>query len=490
MTNKTDRKQLTLRRLLNTSFNTIYRKLVMGQELNREESIDILSIAVVLVSQTSTELNRLGYRIVLLYGNLTGDFIPLYDISINTGLMPVAKLIKTITSFNDSKLFHSSFIDEFTESYLDTFRENEITHTEQQLVLTNFFDENSQNSIALVAPTSYGKSELIITSIKNNKHKKFCILVPSKSLLSQTKKRVLDAQIDWIEKIVSHPEMHDEDLTNAVYILTQERLSRLLSVDKSLSFDFLFVDEAHNLLSNDSRNELLASVINILKFRNSQVAIKYLTPFLKDTSNLGLRHSNTIELEYLIKEYVKSERFYTADFRLGNGNTKFYDQYINEFIDNASESDSAITYILEKSAEKNIIYFNKPKDIEAFAMELTEVLEPITDEDISIAVEELSVNLHQDYKLVECLKKGVVYHHGSMTEMVRNYVEYLFRISPSLKYLISSSTLLEGVNLPIEKLFVMNCKKGRSNLTGSQFKNWLGESIDLVKYFLLSIQVV
>ncbi|TOH84650.1 hypothetical protein, partial [Vibrio parahaemolyticus] len=43
-----------------------------------------------------------------------------------------------------------------------------------------------------------------------------------------------------------------------------------------------------------------------------------------------------------------------------------------------------------------------------------------------------------------------------------------------LKYLVSSSTLLEGINMPIERLFLMCTKKGIGNLTAAHFKNLVG----------------
>ena len=474
MVSTSDPAQLSIRRLFNTSFNDLYEKLVLGQHLESTEFVKLLSIAVILANQSDLELNRLGYRIVLLYGNSTNDYIPLYDISLNTGLIPVANLVKNFINSEGKWLNKTTFVEEFTGSFIDSFRENQIVHTEQQFVLNEVFRENINESIYVVAPTSYGKSELIISSIRLNPNKKFCILVPSKSLLSQTKKRLLNARIDWVTKIVTHPEMHEESLENSVYILTQERLSRLLNIDQGLSFDFLFVDEAHNLLEKDSRNELLASVISILNFRNKKLAIKYLTPFLTDTSNLNLRTAAKVELEFLIDEYVKTERFFTADFREGKNEHKLYEQFSNRFYNLQSSSHTAIEYLLENSVDKNIIYFNKPKDIEKFVVDLASSLDLIDDNDVNIAIEELSISLDGEYRLIECLKKGVVYHHGSMTDTVRHYVEYLFNKSPNIRYLVSSSTLLEGVNMPIERIFLMSCSKGQSNLTASQFKNLIG----------------
>ncbi len=474
MSSRVNPKQLSIRRLLNTSFDQLYQKLFLGAELSPKESVKILSIATILSNQNDIELKRLGYRIVLLYGNLTEDYIPLYDLAINTGLIPVANLIKNFLIEHEKKLIRSVFVEEFTESFVDSFRESNIVYTEQQLVLNTIFQTNIEKSMYVVAPTSYGKSELITQSIKFKPGHKFCVVVPSKSLLMQTKKRVLDENIDWIQKIITHPDMHDENTQNAVYILTQERLSRLLNIDKNLSFDFLFIDEAHNLLDKDYRNQLLASVISIVNHRNPTVAIKYLTPFLKDVSNLEIKTADKIDLNYSIKEYVKSEKFYLADYRQGKKENKLYEQFSNKFYSYDTYSENYIQYITEQSTDKNIIYFNRPKDIESFVLKLIDSLEPIADPDVAIAVVELRENFSEEYTLIECLKKGVVYHHGSMTDPVRNYVEYLFRKSPNLKYMVSSSTLLEGINMPIQKLFLMSCKKGLGNLSASQFKNLIG----------------
>lgn len=93
---------------------------------------------------------------------------------------------------------------------------------------------------------------------------------------------------------------------------------------------------------------------------------------------------------------------------------------------------------------------------------------------IDKACEELQETFDKRYRLISCLRKGVMYHHGSIPDTVRIYLESLFSKSKALKYLVCNSTLLEGVNLPIERLFIFDYTKGRSNLTSSQFKNLVG----------------
>jgi replicative superfamily II helicase len=68
----------------------------------------------------------------------------------------------------------------------------------------------------------------------------------------------------------------------------------------------------------------------------------------------------------------------------------------------------------------------------------------------------------------------VVYHHGGMPENVRLYVESSFSKIKEIKYIVTTSTLLQGVNIPAEKIFLLDTKKGRQYLNAAQFKNLSG----------------
>lgn len=476
-------KELTLKRLKHHSFSemygkffSLYKKLFLNEELSNEDINKILSLAILFTNQSEEIMQRLGYRIALAYGNKTKDFTPLYDIAINSGLIPVVTLIKSIKNlpldFGSGN--KDSFLSNMVDSYIDNFRKQNIVLTEQQYRLNEFFNNNIGETTTVIAPTSYGKSELIISTIKKSKNKSICILVPTKSLLAQTRKRVLDAKIEWVSRIVSHPEMHNPNDTSSIYILTQERLTRVLNQDRNMSFEIVIIDEAHNLLNDDSRNTLLASVIRILEFRNANTAFKFLTPFLKNASSLSIKNSKYRSLEYLVDEYVKSELLYIADYRNEGCSRKFYDHFTHEFIAFKNESKNHVSYICDNSANKNIVYLNRPKHIQEFATALANALPEIKSDLVREAVHEIGSNLDERYLLLHCMKHGVLYHHGSMTDAMRNYAEYLYRECKEIRYLISNSTLLEGVNLPAERMFLLSIKKGAGNLRPSQFKNLIG----------------
>jgi hypothetical protein len=472
------KKDISLGKIKHHSFSMFYKVLLTSyvrlfrhEDLNEDDRKTVLSLIVLFMNQSDRMMQRLAYRMALAYGNKTKDLVPLHDIALNWGLIPVAAMIRKI-KFPDIKA--DRFLPEIVETYIEKFRDRETLETEAQVRLKRFFLANYDRSVAVIAPTSYGKSELITTLIKSSKGKRICVVVPSKALLAQTKRRILEEKIDWVSKVIVHPEMYRENDTSAVYVLTQERLGAILNEDKSACFDVVFVDEAHNLLEKEDRNILLASVLNILYYRNRNVAFKFLTPFLHDPENLSLRHADRIKANFKVGEYVKSEHIYFVDYRYDSPKKYIYDQFFNESFVVSNVESSYLNYIFKNAAKKNVIYLNRPKHIQLLAQEIAGELPEINLSKMEGTLNEIMDATHEDYLLLKCLRHGVLYHHGSMTESIRNFVEHLYRASTEIKYLVTSSTLLEGVNLPVEKMFVLSLSKGRRTMTSAQFKNLIG----------------
>jgi hypothetical protein len=61
--------ELTARKLINSGFLDLYKKLLLDLDIDEEEKIKVLAVAVVLINQVDDNLNNLGYRIALAYGN-------------------------------------------------------------------------------------------------------------------------------------------------------------------------------------------------------------------------------------------------------------------------------------------------------------------------------------------------------------------------------------------------------------------------------------
>lgn len=459
------KKDLTLARVRNTDFPRLYRKFILDEEMHLKDKGKILAIATIFLNSENTYVQNLGYRIVLVFCNRTKDYRPLYEVAVNLGYIPVAKAIDREGS--------ESFFREFNSAFFENFCREQIYVSEQQLQLNQFFYKNNYETLSVVAPTSYGKTELILSLLRENSNKNICIITPTKSLLAQTKMRIINAKIGWIKKVVIQPEMYNGTDKNIVAVLTQERLLRLLKMQQDLSFDFVVVDEAHGLLTDDERSRLLAEVVIILEKRNSETAFKFLTPFLGNSDNLRIKFTDIGIEEYKISEYIKSERFYIFDEK-NTKELKLYDQFMDEFYGVGKCMKNAFEFIIEKSGTNNIIYLNKPQDIEEFSARFSNARKHIDDKNIEKICNNLKDFIHPQYRLLDCIRSGIIYHHGSVPDSVRIYIEHAFSVCSQIRYVVTSSTLLEGVNLPADKLFVLDNRKGRGYLSPSNFKNLIG----------------
>lgn len=462
---------LTLAKIRNTDFASLYDRFVVGEKLSQKQYEILLAIAICFTNADDINVQQLGYRIVVEYCNQTNDYIPLYEIAVNKGLYPVSKFIEQHYVDDFKRNFFTEWNDAFTEQYVS----GEICRSEQQNSLVHFFESKKDNTVSVIAPTSYGKSELIISAVKEYAGKRICILTSTKALLIQTKKRVQQISKGIFPKIVVHPEMYNPNDPSCLAVLTQERLLRIFKKDPHLSFDCIIVDEAHEMLEDDSRSRTLANLIIVAQKRNPEVAFKFLTPFLVDSTNLKARYT-TYDIEgFKVSEYIKTEKYFLCDLRNHTG-LKLYDQFLNKYLpisDNRNlgfEEDVVKAY----SAGKNIIYLNKPTDIEKFALALADVLPEVDSKLIQTACDNISEYLQPQYNLLACLRKGIIYHHGSVPDAIRIYIEDLYKKDDAVRYVITSSTLLSGVNLPAERMFVLDNKRGRSNLSHDSFKNLVG----------------
>ena len=465
------RYDLTLAKIRNTDFASLYDRFIIGEKLSQKQYEILLAIAICFTNADDTNVQQLGYRIVVEYCNQTNDYIPLYEIAVNKGLYPVSKFIEQHYIDDSKRNFFTEWNDAFTEQYVF----GEVCRSEQQNSLVHFFESKKDDTVSVIAPTSYGKSELIISAVKEYAGKKICVLTSTKALLIQTKKRVQQISKGIFPKIVVHPEMYNPNDSSCLAVLTQERLLRIFKKDPQLSFDCIIVDEAHEMLEDDSRSRTLANVIIVAQKRNPEVAFKFLTPFLADSTNLKARYT-TYDIEgFKVSEYIKTEKYFLYDLRNHTG-LKLYDQFLNKYLpisDNRNlgfEEDVVKAY----SAGKNIIYLNKPTDIEKFALALADVLPEVDSKLIQTACDNISEYLQPQYNLLACLRKGIIYHHGSVPDAIRIYIEDLYKKDDAVRYVITSSTLLSGVNLPAERMFVLDNKRGRSNLSHDSFKNLVG----------------
>lgn len=453
------------------TFKKVFTKSLI--ELSESEKIKILELALMLINSDDQILFDLGYFIIVLYSVDTNDYEPLFEISDNLLNFPVLKFLidKGLVKIDDSVFneINSIVIDvnKAAENYYYTAKQKKMNYS--------FFKNDCD--MMVVAPTSFGKTDLIKKYVKDNyKNKVICILEPTKAMLNQVRNDLLK-EFNGSEspKIITHHDMNFEDSEKVVFVMTQERLFKLI-YDRKINFniDSLLVDEAHNIFEKNSRAFLLAKLIYLLRNKNKNLIVKYFSPIIQDASNLKIKKDIDVEIEQLkINPKMKVKKYYFADFFKKK---KFvYNQYFNEFYSIGElENIDKYEFIIEESSNKNLIYLNRPKDIKAELPKLAKFLPDNNDDNIIKICKNLSDYINKDYDLIDYIKKGIVYHFGVMPDNIRNYIEKCVKEEESLKYIYCTSTLLEGVNMPFDKLFILDLKKGLSNLTYHQLENLIG----------------
>ena len=151
------------------------------------------------------------------------------------------------------------------DNQLDNFSYNKITETFEQKKYRKEITQSKEKNNCYIAPTSFGKSSLIVDVIKSSATKKIAVIVPTKSLLTQTYRMISDSFPN--EKVIFHDEMYNNE-TDFIAIFTQERALRLLKED-SIYFDTLIIDEAHNIFNKSNRSILLSRLIRINNNKNN-----------------------------------------------------------------------------------------------------------------------------------------------------------------------------------------------------------------------------
>lgn len=136
-------------------------------KLEENEKVFLLSSAIILSKNYSMDKRyqsyaELAYYIILKYSLITNDFTPLYDFAVNFGFYPIAKSL-----VEKEKIEMDSIINYNTQARIEEeFKFNNLIETYNQKEIRNSILESESNEICFIAPTSFGKSSLIVEDIK------------------------------------------------------------------------------------------------------------------------------------------------------------------------------------------------------------------------------------------------------------------------------------------------------------------------------------
>ncbi len=366
-----------------------------------------------------------------------------------------------------------------------------------------FHDLVKGKSISLSAPTSAGKSFLLnaFLSKKFNEESKLNViyLVPTRALISQVQRDFKNGLKDFGIKdvlITSSSSSYNKEriVPKKIFILTQERFHNLLyDTDFEEPLHILIIDEAQKV-SDSSRGIILEEVIGEAIKRNVEIQKIFISPFSKNPEKFAkMFHLEDLETEKTKLSPV-SQNILRLDVEKQSYKLKLstveFDHEIEIHEGGIKEEEVQAIYEIKDwpllwAAKKfcsdfNIIYCNSTEKCVDYAVQFSSSLPEYSDAEVEQVISFLKEHIHKEYFLIYCLKKGVAYHYGKMPTQIRELVENLFR-NKKLKFIFCTSTLLEGVNLPAQNIFISQPKQGRIGMNRLSFWNLAGRAGRLLK---------
>jgi len=430
-------------------FKNIIRKVTLNRTLEENEKQYALELAIILYEWYVSEENKyffeFSYFLILSYSINSGDYKPLNDFCLSSGFYPVSKLI------NESNLLDSNIFDIFYNVGINRYKNKDRIETNEQFCNIKRLLESNDKYRSFVAPTSYGKSEFILDDIERQNSSKIGIIVPKKALIWETFRRVREVAKRRSYTVMMHDAEFITSSKRFIAIFTQERALRLLQ-ENDVYFDILYIDEAHNLFDSDQRNILLSRLIRLNAKLNNQQKVIYLSPLINDSKNLLFDNSVQIK-EQKIEFNVKEPKI--LHFK-ANSEEWIYNRFTDDIIFSQHCNCTWIEYIKKKTSAKSLLFAYRPKTVQDIALRFSENFNQISSPEIDEIIDVLGKYVDKDYYIADLIKKGVMYIHGKVPDSIRDYLLSKYKTCDSLKYLVSNTSILEGVNYPIDSLFILN----------------------------------
>lgn len=350
--------------------------------------------------------------------------------------------------------------------------------TRDQKKLYDLF--NDRKRIIVSAPTSFGKSRIVQELIINNSYKNILIILPTIALLNETfGKLKINDYITSKYKIynsLGSKEIKYEKECN-IFILTPEKTDILLDRHVYLKFDFFIMDEIYKVQDKDDRGKVFTNCLYRLS-KIVNIHFYLIGPYFSGFSPRFLDKTHS-EFKSFGSEIVQKDDFKIHEIVV-NSKYKVDGQEIKKLKDVRSN----LRNIFKSITGQSIIYHGRQKYYtETTAKYLIKYGKRVVQSEL---IDYISENISKDWSLVQCLKSGIAFHHGSLPKYIQTEIIDMFN-NGELDAIVCTSTIVEGVNTTAKNVIIYDQFKGPNELTGFDVKNIKGRAGRFLSHFIGNI---
>lgn len=344
-----------------------------------------------------------------------------------------------------------------------------------------YLDIEHNTNYSFSAPTSAGKSYLFRELLKKYKND-VVIVVPSRALIAEyiavLRTAFKDDKSILILNFVENINLLKT--TKRIFVLTPERLPDLYKSKYSFKIDLFLFDEAQ-IADDRIRGINFANIVKQSEKKYPDAKKVFAHPFienpevqLKKLNLQGSSHSfNQMTVgKVFIQE--KQNGYYLFN-PYGENSHLLKNQYFfnTDIIEKLLREHKTILFYVSKASivSKRIL-----SDFKKYITLCEEVNNPEALEIIEKIQNYIDAKDERNSFLVYMLRKGIVIHHGSIPLDIRFLLEK-FTNSGFAKICFSTSTLLQGVNMPFDALFIDNFRfYGNNDEKNLGLKNLIGRA--------------
>ena len=344
-------------------------------------------------------------------------------------------------------------------------------------------------------PTSMGKSYVVQTYIQqqilNGSAKNYAILVPTKALINEVENNIVKALKKALIKenyrvVTSTGDIVLEQEHKFIFVMTPERLLHMMIEKPEITIDFLFVDEAHKISDRGGRSTYYYKVLSQLNSRGNLPTVIFASPNVPNpdvylniipgleknkAKRLASRYAPVCQFKFYL-DFVEHTAYYHNPIS----------KQLQEFYPIPEDKSFAEIIDIIGRDSQNLVYCSSRKSVLDNAIAYAENLDPIDSEALRSLSAEIKREVHDDCYLADLILCGVAYHVGYLPNSIRLRIEQSFERG-EIRTIFCTSTLVEGVNLPADNLFITSYKDGLSNMDEVEFRNLVGR-IGRIKYNL------
>jgi len=361
-----------------------------------------------------------------------------------------------------------------------------------QWLSVNDFQQRFWNSasshtwLSASAPTASGKTFLVlqwlIDHMRSTNSRVAVYLAPTRALVSEIENELKSLLGKGSAITVSSLPLREKyDDANSegqkvILVYTQERLHLLLNaIGDICNVDLLIVDEAHKI-GDHQRGIILQDAIERLGRGNGERKVLFISPATQnpeelladapvDVQTVAVDSDRPTVLQNLIiaQQAPRKPKLWNLTVRHGDGALPIGTL---QLASSPGTIKKKLAFIAAAVGERGgtLVYANGAGDAEDIAALISQLIPPAdgADKELSELAELSRKGVHPNFALADLVEHGVAFHYGNMPSLIRLEVERLFRLG-KVRFLVCTSTLIEGVNLSCRTIVVRGPRKGKGH---------------------------